>query len=62
MYGHMTVRELVQKILEEAPDLDATIFISKPINEIESKSYVINTIYEQCSDDLIIEIKDSKYN
>lgn len=54
----MTVRELVQKILEEAPDLDADVYISKAINEIESKSYKIKSIEEAGNDGLYIQLKD----
>ena len=55
----MTVRDLVQKILLEAPSLESTVYISKPIDEIESKSYIIETISNQGSNDSIsIVLKD----
>ena len=37
----MTVRDLVQAILLESPDLDATVYIGKQIDEVEVKSYEI---------------------
>ena len=37
----MTVREFVQTILLEAPSLDAEMYVSKEINDIECKSYTI---------------------
>lgn len=55
----MTVRDLVQAILLESPDLDATVYIGKQINEIEVKSYEIENISNEGSNDsLIITIKD----
>jgi hypothetical protein len=55
----MTVRDLVQTILLESPDLDATVYIGKQINEIEVKSYEIKNISNEGSNDsLVITIKD----
>ena len=55
----MTVRELVQTLLLEAPDLDAEIYISKKLDDIESKSYNIVSISNEGSNDgVFIEIKD----
>ena len=55
----MTVRDLVQAILLESPDLDATVYIGKHINEIEIKSYEIENISSEGSNDsLDITIKD----
>ena len=55
----MTVRDLVQAILLESPDLDATVYIGKQINEVEVKSYEIENISNEGSNDsLVITIKD----
>ena len=55
----MTVRDLVQAILLESPDLDATIYINKQIDEFEIKSYEIENISSKGSNDsLVITIKD----
>lgn len=55
----MTVRDLVQTILLESPDLDATVYIGKQINEVEVKSYEIENISNEGSNDsLVITIKD----
>lgn len=55
----MTVRDLVQAILLESPDLDATVYIGKQIDEIEVKSYEIENISSEGSNDsLVITIKD----
>ena len=55
----MTVRDLVQSILLESPDLDSTVYIGKQIDEFEIKSYEIESISNEGSNDsLIITIKD----
>ena len=55
----MTVRDLIQAILLESPDLDATVYIGKQINEFEVKSYEIENISSEGSNDsLVITIKD----
>ena len=55
----MTARELIQKIIEECPDIDAEIYIQKPLDEIEMKDYEIETITNGGSNDAIfIVIKD----
>jgi len=55
----MTVREFIQTILLEAPSLESTVYISKPIDDVESKSYVIETISDEGSNDSIsIILKD----
>ena len=55
----MTVRDLVQTILLESPDLDATVYIGKQINEVEVKSYEIENISNEGSNDsLVITIQD----
>lgn len=55
----MTVRDLVQAILLESPDLDATVYIDKQIDEFEIKSYEIENISSKGSNDsLVITIKD----
>ena len=59
----MTVRDFVQKILLESPDLDATVYIHKQIDDIECKSYVVNNItIEGSNDSLIIKIEDWRYH
>ena len=40
----MTARELIQKIIEECPDIDAEIYIQKPPDEIEMKDYEIEKL------------------
>ena len=58
----MTVRDFIQKILLESPDLDATVYIHKQIDDIECKSYVIDNITSGGSNDsLTIKIKDRRY-
>ena len=56
----MTVRDFIQTILLESPDLDADVYISKPLNgTIEVKSYEIESISSEGSNDSIdIRIKD----
>ena len=55
----MTVRELVQTLLLEAPDLDADIYISKKLDDIESKNYnIVSISNEGTSDAVFIKIKD----
>jgi len=55
----MTVRDLVQKLILESPDLDATVYIGKQIDEFEVKSYEIENISSEGSNDsLVITIKD----
>lgn len=55
----MTVRDLVQTILLESPDLDATVYVGKQIDEFEVKSYEIENISSKGSNDsLVITIKD----
>lgn len=55
----MTVRDLVQAILLESLDLDATVYIGKQIDEFEIKSYEIENISSEGSNDsLVITIKD----
>ena len=58
----MTVRDFIQTILLESPDLDADVYISKPLNgAIEVKSYEIESISSEGSNDSIdIRIKDWK--
>lgn len=58
----MTVREMIQLLLLNSPNLDADVYISKPINEVESKSYSITSIDSHGNNDSIdIEIEDSKW-
>lgn len=54
----MTAREFIKKILEEAPDLDADIYISQPVDDIESESYTIANITNNGNnDEVTIEIQ-----
>ena len=45
----MTVRDLLKKIIEESPNLDATVYISKQLDPIEVKSYIIEDISDEGS-------------
>lgn len=55
----MTVRELIQTILSESPRLDADVYISKSLDDIECKSYVFEQITSEGSNDsIVIKIKD----
>lgn len=57
----MTVREFVQTILLEAPSLDADMYVSKEIDNIESKSYTIIGIDSGGNNDsLTIYLEDYK--
>lgn len=49
----MTAREFIKKILEEAPDLDADIYISQPVDDIESESFTITNITNGGSNDAV---------
>jgi len=51
----MTVREFVQNILLEAPDLDATIYISHTINEDteETEAFDVDKITSWGSNDMV---------
>lgn len=54
----MTAREFIKKILEEAPDLDADIYISQPVDDIESESFTITNITNNGNnDEVTIEIQ-----
>ena len=53
----MTVRELIQKLLSEAPDLDADIYIDSEVEEEVMHSHRILNISSQGSNDsVVIEI------
>jgi len=53
----MTVRELIQSLILESPDLDAEVYVEQPIDEIEAQAYKINKITNGGSNDgLFIEI------
>lgn len=57
----MTVRDFIQTLLLEAPDLDADIYILKQKDEIEVYSYDIKFISSHGSNDsLFIELEDQK--
>ena len=58
----MTVREFIQEILIETPSLDAEVYISKPINDIESDSYIVDSISSEGSNDgIVINLIDYLY-
>ena len=54
----MTAREMIQLILLNTRDLDATVYITKPIDDLEMKDYRITKIESWNSDDLFIKIAD----
>ena len=55
----MNIRELIQTLILESPDLDATIYISKKLDDIESKSYsIVNISSKGSNDGVFIEIED----
>lgn len=57
----MTVREFVQTILLEAPSLDAEMYVTKPIDDVECESYIISKIDSLGNNDsLIIYLEDYK--
>lgn len=49
----MTVRDLIQAILTEAPDLDADVYIGMQLNDIDYESYTIESISSEGSNDSI---------
>lgn len=49
----MTVRDLIQVILAETPDLDADVYIGMQINDIDYESYTIESISSEGSNDSI---------
>ena len=49
----MTVRDFIQTILIEAPDLDADVYIGMQINDIDYESYTIESISSDGSNDSI---------
>jgi len=48
----MTVREFIQNILLEAPDLDATIYISYTINE-DTEAFDVDKITSWGNNDMV---------
>ena len=57
----MTVRELIQTLIIESPNLDADVFISSQKNEIETEGYsIINISSYGANDGIFIEI-EKKY-
>lgn len=59
----MTVRNFIQKILLESPDLDASVYIHKRINDIDCDCFMINDITNFGSNDsIVIEIEDWNYS
>ena len=49
----MTVRELIQKLLSEAPDLDADIYINSELDEFEMHGHKILNISSGGSNDSV---------
>lgn len=49
----MTVRDLIQAILTEAPDLNADVYIGMQLNDIDYESYTIESISSEGSNDSI---------
>lgn len=49
----MTVRDFVQTILTEAPNLDADVYIGMQVNNIDYESYTIESISSEGSNDSI---------
>lgn len=57
----MTVREFVQQILLNSPDLDATVYIQKREDALEYHDFDIIRISDDgSSDGLFIELEDWK--
>lgn len=57
----MTVRDFIQAILTEAPDLDADVYIGMQVNDIDYESYTIESISSEGSNDSIsINLTDWK--
>ena len=55
----MTVRELMQRLLLEAPDLNADVYINKKLDDIEYKDYsVVEIASHGSSDAIFIELED----
>lgn len=54
----MTVRDFIKQILEEAPDLDAIIYINTPVDDIEVQGFSITEITSEGNNDsLTIKIQ-----
>lgn len=54
----MTVREFIKKVLEEAPGLDADIYISQPVDDYVFECYTITDITNNGNnDEVTIEIR-----
>lgn len=58
----MTVRELIQQILSEAPDLDANVYINETFGFVEAHEYKITRIDSYgANDSLSLEIELIKF-
>lgn len=58
----MTVRELIQQILSEAPDLDADVYINETLDFIDVREYEITHINSYgANDGLTLEIESIKF-
>lgn len=54
----MNVRDFIKQILEEAPDLDANVYVNQPVDDVEAESYVITGITNNGNnDEVTIEIQ-----
>lgn len=58
----MTVRELIQQILSEAPDLDANVYINETLGFVDVHEYKIARIDSYgANDSLSLEIESIKF-
>ena len=58
----MTVRELIQQILSEAPDLDANVYINETLSFVDVCEYKITRIDSYgANDSLFLEIEPIKF-
>ena len=58
----MTVRELIQQILSETPDLDANVYINEILDFVDVREYNITRIDSYgANDSLTLEIKSIKF-
>lgn len=58
----MTVRDFIRKVLKEAPDLDADIYINRPVDDYVFESYTITDITNNGNnDEVTIEIQVAPY-
>lgn len=54
----MTVRDFIKKVLEEAPDLDASVYVNQPVDDVEVEGFTITGITNNGNnDEVTIEIQ-----